>query len=405
MSFVEEIRPRFPQLKQIVHDERLVYLDSAATTLKPLSVIQAVQTHMSEGASNVHRGAHFLSDQATEQFEETRELAAQFIGAESKNEIVFTRGTTEGLNLLAQTLGATVLRAGDEIILSQMEHHSNIVPWQMVAKARGVTVRFIPVLDNGELDYEAYKAMLSDRVKIVSLVHLSNALGTLNPISAFFKRAHEVGAVTVADVAQSAGALPLSVKELSCDFMVFSGHKMFGPTGVGVLFGKMAWLEKLPPYQGGGSMISEVTEAGTTFLPPPHRFEAGTPAIAEVIGLGAAFKFMNSLNRERLREHESTIMKQALQGLAEIDGLRIIGYSSTQTNVISFLLEGSHPSDVGAILDEQGIAVRAGHHCCQPLMRRFSVPGTVRASFSIYSSSQDVQDLVSGVMKAKELLL
>lgn len=401
MSLDKEVREMFPQLARSVRGKRMVYLDSGATTLKPRSVIEAINLSMSLETANVHRGAHFLSDEATEKFEAAREKTRAFLGAEDKNEIIFTRGTTDGLNLLAHTLGRTVVNEGDEIILSQMEHHSNIVPWQMMALEKQAKVRFIPVLDDGSLDFEAFKGMLSERTKIVSLVHLSNSLGTINPLQKFFVEAHKFKAACVVDAAQSASVMPLRVREMDCDFLVFSGHKLFAPTGVGVLFGKKEWLEKLPPYQGGGSMISEVREEGTGYLPPPHRFEAGTPPISEVIALGAAIDFVMSLGFDRIKAHEKAIMKIAEEGLK---GVHRYGTAADRSHVLSFLFDGVHPSDVGAILDEQGIAVRAGHHCCQPLMRRFGIPGTVRASFSVYTSESDVADLVRGVQKAKELL-
>lgn len=404
MSFEREIGELFPQLKRQVRGHDLVYLDSAATSLKPRTVVEAVERHLSLGAANVHRGAHALSDQATTAFEDVREMVAAFVGADSKNEIVFTRGTTESMNLLARSLGSLVLQPGDEIVLSQMEHHSNIVPWQMIAQEKGAVVRFASVLDDGSLDFEGYKNLLSNRTKIVSLVHLSNSLGTLNPLSQFFAEAKKFGALCVADVAQSAPALQLKVKELGCDFLAFSGHKAFGPTGVGVLYGRAEWLEKMPPYQGGGSMITEVTEQGVGFLPPPHRFEAGTPAIAEVLGLGAALDFIKSVGLNRIAEHEREIYLAAEQALAKIPGLRRIGTAPQRGHSLSFLLGSSHPSDVGAILDEQGIAVRAGHHCCQPLMKRFGIPGTVRVSFSVYTRAQDIDRLAKGLKKAQELL-
>ncbi len=404
MSLDQELRDVFPQLSRQVRGRRLVYLDSGATSLKPVQVIEAVIQSLTMETANVHRGAHLLSDEATEKFENVRELVRDFLGAESRGEIVFTRGTTDGLNLLAQTLGRTILREGDEILLSQMEHHSNIVPWQMTALEKKAKVKFIPVLPDGSLDAAAYKKMLSPRTKIVSLVHLSNALGTINPLSEFFKLAHSVGAACVVDAAQSVSVLPIRVNEIDCDFLVFSGHKVFAPTGVGVLYGKKAWLDRLPPYQGGGSMISEVREEASEYLSAPHRFEAGTPPITEVIGLGAALSFVREIGFDKIRAHEREIMRLAEDGIANISGLRRIGTTENRSHVLSFLLEGTHPSDVGAILDEQGIAVRAGHHCCQPLMRAFGIPGTVRASFSVYTSEVDVADLIEGLKKAKELL-
>ncbi len=405
MGLEQEIAQLFPQLQREVRGKRLVYLDSAATALKPLPVIEAVTKHMREQSANVHRGAHFIADEGTQMFEDVREKVKTFVGADSKNEIIFTRGTTDGLNLLARSLGSMALHEGDEIILSQMEHHSNIVPWQLIAKEKRAKIRFVPVLDDGTLDFDAYLKMLSRQVKIVSLVHLSNALGTVNPLSKFFVEAHKHGAFCVADAAQSVAAGRMNVRQLNADFLVFSGHKVFGPTGVGVLYGKSEWLEKMPPYQGGGSMISEVREDGVEFLPPPHRFEAGTPSITEVIGLGAAVDFMNKIGFEFISRHEQKLAAIAKEELSHIAGLRRIGQAADQKHVISFLLEGAHPSDVGAILDEQGIAIRAGHHCCQPLMKRFGIPGTVRASFSVYSTEADIAQLVHGLKKAKEMLL
>ncbi len=404
MSLEREIAEAFPQLKRQVRGQDLVYLDSAATALKPRAVIEAVDQHLRLGAANVHRGAHVLSDEATAAFEAVREKVAGFVGAASKNEIVFLRGTTEAINLLARSLGGTVLNEGDEILLSQMEHHSNIVPWQMIAQEKKARVRFVPVRDDGSLDFEEFKSLLSSRTKIVSLVHLSNSLGTLNPLARFFAEARKRGAACVADAAQSAAALQLDVQTLGCDFLAFSGHKAFAPTGVGVLYGRAEWLEKLPPYQGGGSMITEVTEQGFGFLPPPHRFEAGTPPIAEVIGLGAALDFINELGFDRIVSHEKRIYRAAEDALSAIPGLRRIGTAPERSHALSFLLGKAHPSDVGAILDEQGIAVRAGHHCCQPLMKRFGIPGTVRASFSVYTREQDIDRLAKGLKKAQELL-
>lgn len=400
-----EIGKMFPQLARQVRGKRLVYLDSAATSLKPLPVIEAVARHMREQTSNVHRGAHFISDEATAMFEGVREKARAFLGADAKSEIVFTHGTTEGINLLARSLGGMALHEGDEIILSQMEHHSNIVPWQMIAKEKGAEVRFVPVLDDGTLDFAAFQKMLSRKVKIVSLVHLSNALGTVNPLAKFFAEAHKFGAFCVADAAQSAAAGPIDVRQMNCDFLVFSGHKAFGPTGVGVLYGRGEWLEKMPPYQGGGSMITEVREDGVDFLPPPQRFEAGTPPIAEVAGLGAAFDFIAQIGFDFIGLHEQRLAAAAGEMLGQVPGLRRIGSAPEQKHVISFLIEGTHPSDVGAILDEQGIAIRAGHHCCQPLMRRFGIPGTARASFAVYTTEADIEQLAQGLRKAGELLL
>ncbi len=404
MALLREIREQFPQLQQLIRGRRLVYLDSAATTLKPRRVIEAVHQHLSFRVANVHRGAHFLSDEATECFENVREQVRAYLGAESKSEIIFTRGTTESLNLLASGLAASFLNEGDEILLSQMEHHSNIVPWQMAAAKRKALVRFIPVLDDGTLDFVAFKKMLSQRTKIVSLVHLSNVLGTVNPLASFFREARSYGALCVADVAQSVSTQPNLVADLDCDFLAFSGHKMFAPTGVGVLYGRYGLLEKLPPYQGGGSMISEVREDGFTVLPPPHRFEAGTPSIAEVVALGAAIDFINEVGFDFIHSHERMVTNFAEECMARVAGIECLGISGQRSHVLSFLLAGQHPSDVGAILDEQGVAVRAGHHCCQPLMRSLEIPGTVRASFSVYTSEEDINDLLNAISKAKDML-
>ncbi|MGE3759851.1 MAG: aminotransferase class V-fold PLP-dependent enzyme [Pseudobdellovibrionaceae bacterium] len=397
------VRSQFPQIERVVRHQKIAYLDSAATTLKHSSVIEAIAKSLTSETANVHRGAHILSDEATEKFEHVREKAREFVNAEWKTEIVFTSGTTGGLNLLARTLGSR-LKPGDEILLTQMEHHSNIVPWQMIAMEKGATVKFAPICDDGSLDIEAFKKLLTDKTKIVSVVHLSNALGTLNPLKELFAAAHEVGAITVMDAAQSVSYTKIDVRDLDADFLVMSGHKLFGPTGVGFLYGRMAILKKLPPYQGGGSMIENVTEQGVTFLKPPHRFEAGTPPIAEVMGLGAALDFVKSLGFDAIQTHEKQIMQLAEELTADIKGLRRIGTAPQRGHVFSFLLEETHPSDVGALLDEQGVAVRAGHHCCQPLMKRLNIPGTVRASFSVYTSDEDVKRFAGAVRKAKEML-
>jgi cysteine desulfurase/selenocysteine lyase len=399
-----DVRAQFPQLKRQVRGGRLVYLDSGATSLKPVSVVEAVREHMTMGAANVHRGAHALSDEATEKFEGVREKARKFVGADSRNEIIFTRGTTESLNLVARSLGGSILNEGDEILLTQMEHHSNIVPWQMIAKEKKASIQWVKVLDDGRLDETDFFAKLSPRVKILSLVHISNALGTVNPVPKFFKAARAVGAFTVLDAAQSAPVMALDVKAMGCDFLALSAHKMFGPTGVGLLYGREELLSKMPPYQGGGAMIAEVREDGVEFLPPPHRFEAGTPAVAEVLGFGAAIDFVLSLDYSKIAVHERELLTAAEEGVAKIEGVRRIGTAPERSHVLSFLLDKAHPSDVGSILDEQGVAVRAGHHCCQPLMRRFGIPGTVRASFSVYNSVDDVDAFLRALAKAKELL-
>jgi cysteine desulfurase/selenocysteine lyase len=379
-------------------------LDSAATALKPKSVIEKMRIHMDSGVANVHRGAHHLSDLATDSFEAVRKLAAKFLNARSSAEIIFTQGTTHGINLIAYSLARNTLQPGDEILLTQMEHHSNIVPWQMIAKEKQAKVKFAQVGDDGILDLAAFKKLLTSKTKFVSVAHLSNALGVWNDVAAIAKEAKKAGAFVVVDAAQSVSAGRVDVRELDCDFLAFSGHKIFGPTGVGILYGREEILKEMPPFFGGGSMIESVDETRSTFLPPPHRFEAGTPPIAEVLGLGAALEFYMSLDQKKLRAHDKTLLDKAKKEIAAMGGIRIFGGEADRSHILSFEVKGAHPSDVGAILNEQGIAVRAGHHCCQPLMARLKIPGTVRASFSIYSSEDDVGRLVSALKKVKGLL-
>jgi cysteine desulfurase/selenocysteine lyase len=398
------VRDQFPALKQTVRGGPLTYLDSAATTLKPISVIESVKGFLEKGAANVHRGAHFLSDQATEKFEHTRELLKDFLGAESVEEIVFTYGTTDGLNLLAHCLGHDFLQPGDQIVLSEMEHHANLVPWHLLSKRKGIELVFLRVTDGGELDFSDFEKKMSSKVKIVSLVHCSNTLGTLNDLAKFFNLAKSHGALTIADAAQSVSCGKIDVKELGCDFLVFSGHKLFGPYGIGVLYGRKNLLNGLPPYRGGGAMIDRVYLSESTYLSSPYRFEAGTPNIEGVIGLGAAIEFVNKLKWADVVSHEKKILNKAEAEISDIPGIRIMGAPSERRNILSFTMNWAHPSDVGQLLDQQGIAVRAGHHCTQPLMYRYGVTGTLRASFSIYSNEDDVVALVNGLKKAKELL-
>jgi len=400
----QELRSLFPQLARTVRGRALTYLDNAATTLKPKTMIEAVYWYYSNDVANIHRAAHFLGNQGTTHYEAVREKIRQFLNAKSSEEIVFTKGTTEGLNLLAQTLVPTRLKKGDVILLSEMEHHSNIVPWQLAAEKVGAEVKAIRVLDNGELDFEDFKRQLNSNVKILSVSHVSNALGTVNPIETMIAEAKAKGVVTVIDAAQSVALGLVDVQKLNCDFLVFSGHKLYGPNGIGALYGKLDLLNSLPPYQGGGSMISEVSFAKTTYLPAPHRFEAGTPAIAEVIGLGAAIDFVVQFDHKEVRRHESELTFQALEGLKTIEGLRLVGTSETRTNIISFVIDGTHPSDIGQLLDQQGVAVRTGHHCCQPLMTRFGITGTVRLSLAAYNSSEDVEAFLTALTKVKGLL-
>lgn len=397
---LQNIREQFPQLGLKKNGQSLVYLDSAATALKPRVVIEKMRMHFESGVANVHRGAHHLSDIATDEYETTRELMAKLIHAKSSSEIVFTSGTTAGVNLVAYSLARFILKEGDEILLTQMEHHSNIVPWQMVAKEKKAVVRFAPVLEDGSLDRKAYRSMLGPKTKIVSMTQLSNALGTWNELKEIVAEARKQGAYFMIDAAQSISARPIDVQDLDCDFLVMSGHKLFGPTGVGVLYGKEQVLKDMPPFHGGGSMIEQVDEKHVTFLPPPHRFEAGTPPIAEVLGLGEAIKFYMSLDAQQLLKHDRELLKFSQDKLAKLE-IPVLAATVDRSHVLSFNVPGAHPSDVGAMLNEQGVAVRAGHHCCQPLMARFKIPGTARASFSIYSSDEDVERLVAALKKVK----
>jgi len=399
----ENIKSDFPTLSQEVNGKPLVYLDNAATSQKPQLVIDAINTYYSDQNSNVHRGIHQLSQKATDLYENVREKTRAFINAQSTNEIIYTKGTTEALNLLASIL-ATQLSKGDEIILSGMEHHSNIVPWQMACEKTGATIKVIPVNDQGELIMEEYDKLLSTKTKIVSITHISNTLGTINPIEQIIKKAHDHNAWTIVDGAQAVPHQVVDVQKLNCDFYCFSAHKMFGPTGVGVLFGKRHILDQLPPYHGGGNMIHKVTFEKTTYHDLPHKLEAGTPNIAGGIGLGAAIDYIHHLGMDQINRYENELVEYAVTQLSDIDGLELIGNPKKRAGVISFLLSGIHPFDTGAILDQLGIAVRTGHHCTQPLMDRFGIQGTVRASFSFYNTRADVDALVNGIIKAKTLL-
>jgi len=404
MLNIQEVQKQFPQLKATVRGGRLVYLDSAATTLKPQAVIDRITKVYSQEVSNVHRGAHDLSDRATAAYEGARETVRQFLNASQTSEIIFTKGTTEGLNLVAQSYARAFLKEGDEILLTEMEHHSNIVPWQLVAKEKGFKIVAAPITPQGEIDIEGFQKKLSQKTKLVSFTHISNALGTINPVVDLVKMAKEVGAVTVIDAAQSVSSEKMDVQKIGCDFLAFSGHKLFGPNGIGALYGRNELLNKMPPYQGGGSMIGRVTFADTTFLEAPQRFEAGTPPVAEAIGMAAAIDYFQSLGIENVKAHKKSLLLKATQMLREFPNIQIVGEAKNKTSVISFLLKGSHPSDVGPLLDQQGIAVRCGHHCNQPLMDYLKIPGTVRASFSLYNSEEDIDVLRKGLMKAQEIL-
>jgi len=402
---ISRLRAEFPALSESVNGHSLVYLDNAATSQKPRSVIERLRAYYEHENSNVHRGVHALSQSATEAYESARRTVAGFINAADACEIVFTRGTTEAINLVARSFGQPRLQKGDEILVTLLEHHSNIVPWQLVAEATGAELRVVPIDGRGCLQLDSYTTLLGDRTRIVALSHISNALGTVNPIRRMIAEAHERDIPVLIDGAQAVPHRRVDVQYLDCDFYAFSGHKMFGPTGIGVLYGKEAILDEMPPWQGGGDMIEHVSFAGTTYADLPHKFEAGTPHIAGAIGLGAAIEFLNRLDHEFIESHESFVLSYALERLAELDGMHFIGSAPERTGVISMLLGNAHPYDVGAILDRLGIAVRTGHHCAEPLMDHLGIPGTVRASFAFYNTTEEVDRLCSGLQKAASMLL
>ncbi|MDO8208626.1 MAG: cysteine desulfurase [Gallionella sp.] len=396
-------RADFPILETQVHGKELVYLDNAATTQKPLAVIEAVSGYYRHYNANVHRGIHALSQRATDAFEAARAKVQRLINAASPDEIIFVRGTTDAINLVAQSYGRSRIKAGDEIILSQMEHHSNIVPWQLLCQQTGASLRIIPVDDSGELQMEAFYALLNERTRLVAVAHVSNTLGTINPVRRIIEYAHAHNVPVLLDGAQAIAHLPVDVQALDCDFYAFSGHKLYGPTGVGVLYGKAALLDAMPPYQGGGNMIRTVSFEGTTYNTLPYKFEAGTPNIAGVIGLGAAVDYVTGIGFDALAMHEQALLAYATPLLADIPGLRIIGRAREKTGILSFVLEGAHPHDIGTILDTQGVAIRTGHHCTMPLMARFGVAATARASFALYNTRQEADALVAAIYKVKEM--
>ena len=402
---LNSIREQFPALHQEVNCKPLIYLDNGATTQKPKAVINALSRYYEHDNSNVHRGAHTLSDRATEYFENARKTVQRFLNAAKAEEIVWTRGTTEAINLVAATWGRSNIKAGDRILVSGMEHHSNIVPWQMLCEQSGAELLPIPVLENGELDMAAFKTLLTPEVKLVSVVHVSNALGTINPVADIIALAHANGSKVLIDGAQAVAHWDIDVQALDADFYAFSGHKLFGPTGIGVLYGKEALLNAMPPYQGGGEMIEHVSFSKTTYNVLPYKFEAGTPNIAGAIGMAAAIDYLNTLDRKALAAHEDALLARANELAAEMGGIRIIGNAAHKASVFSFILEGAHPADVGTLLDQQGIAVRTGHHCAMPVMEQFKVPGTVRASFTFYNTLEEVDALFKGLEKAKLFLL
>jgi cysteine desulfurase / selenocysteine lyase len=394
---ITRIREDFPVLHQDINGYPLVYLDNAATTQKPQQVIRRITDFYSNEYATVRRGVYTLSAQSTIAFEQVRLKVAEFIHAPSASEIVFTRGTTEAINLVANGFGRKFIQEGDEIIISAIEHHANIVPWQQIALEQGATLKVIPVDSHGDLILEEYEKLLSDKTKIVAVNYISNALGTINPVKDIINLAHRRGIPVLIDGAQSAPHMPVDVQELDCDFYAFSSHKLYGPSGVGVLYGKMQYLEAMNPYQYGGDMIEFVTFAKTTFAKPPHKFEAGTPAIAEVIGLGAAIDYLNSVGLETIQAHENKLLAYATQALQQIDGLKIIGTAKRKAGIVSFVFDDIHPHDVGTILDQRGVAVRAGHHCAQPIMDRYDIVATTRASFGVYNTIDEVDRLVEGL--------
>ncbi len=398
---VERLRQDFPILSQQVRGKPLVYLDNAATSQKPRRVIDAVSRFYAAENANIHRGVHYLSERATVAYDAVRERVARFVNAASPTEIVFTRGTTEGINLVAQSWARGALRPGDEIVISAMEHHSNIVPWHLVAAQTGAVIRAIPLNDAGELDLTGFDRLLTDRTRLLAVTHVSNALGTINPVRWMVSRARERDIVTVVDGAQSAPHLPVDVQSLGCDFFAFSGHKVFGPTGVGVLYGRAERLEAMPPWQGGGDMIEAVTLERSTYAAPPARFEAGTPMIAEVIGLGAALEYVESVGHAAISAWEEELLGYATERVRDVPGVQLIGTAREKAAVLSFVVDGVHPHDVGAVLDDEGIAIRAGHHCAQPVMRHFGVPATARASFAFYNTRAEIDALVRGLRRVR----
>ncbi len=400
---VERIRRDFPILNRSVRGHQLVYLDNAATTQKPQQVIDRLTRYYREENSNVHRGVHYLSEVATAAYEGARTTIQRFLNARSEKEIVITRGTTEGINLVAQSWGRKNLKEGDEVLITAIEHHSNIVPWQMLCAEKGATLRIAPVSDAGEIIVEEYAKLLTERTKIAAFGHASNALGTINPVRQMTELAHAAGAIVVIDGAQGVPHLPIDVQEIGCDFYAFSGHKVYGPTGIGALYGKEALLDAMPPWMGGGDMILSVSFEKTTYNALPYKFEAGTPNIADAIGLAAALDYVGALGLDNIAAHEHDLLVYATERLQQIEGLRIIGTAKQKASVISFTLETVHPHDIGTILDQEGIAIRTGHHCAQPLMMRFNVPATGRASFGLYNTRAEVDALVEGLRKVLEV--
>lgn len=402
---VQRVREDFPILSRTVNGKPLVYLDNGATTQKPKQVVDAIQAYYTHINSNIHRGVHHLSQQATDAYEITRRKVRGFINAAHEHEVILTSGTTHGINLVASCFGKAFIKPGDEIIISAMEHHSNIVPWHMLCEDRGAVLRIIPVTEEGELDMDAYRALLNERTKLVAVTYVSNALGTINPVNELIELAHRAGVPVLLDAAQAVQHLPIDVQALDVDFLVFSGHKMYGPTGVGVLYGKEKYLEAMPPYQGGGDMIKEVSLTKTVYNDLPFKFEAGTPNIEAGICLANAIDYLNQVGLDRILAYEHDLLEYATERMLEIPGLRIIGTAKEKSSVISFLVDGTHPYDVGVILDKLGIAIRTGHHCAQPLMEQYGIPGTARASLAMYNTVEEIDALVAGIARAQGMLV
>jgi cysteine desulfurase / selenocysteine lyase len=400
---LERVRADFPILSRRIRGKPLVYLDNAATSQKPQCVIDAVTRFYTAENANIHRGVHYLSERATVAYDVVREEVARFINAPSSRQVIFTKGATEGINLVAQSYGRPQLKPGDDIVITTMEHHSNIVPWQLLCEQTGAVLKAAPINDRGELDVVGLEDLLTDRTRLVALVHLSNALGTINPVKSVVALAHERGIPVLVDGAQAAPHLPVDVQDLDCDFYVFSGHKVFGPTGIGVLYGREKLLERMPPYQGGGDMIATVSLQRSTYAPLPAKFEAGTPMIAQVAGFGAALKYVESVGLENVGAWERELLAYATERILEIEGLRIIGTAGHKAGVLGFVMNEVHPHDIGTILDNEGIAIRAGHHCAQPVMERFGVPATARASFAFYNALDEVDALIAGLRTVKKM--
>jgi len=397
------IREDFPILQQTVHGKPLVYLDNAATTQKPRAVLDALIAYYSEDNANVHRGVHLLSERATQAFEDARVTVQRFINAASAHEIVFTRNATEGINLVAQTFARTRLGPGDEVVISAMEHHSNIVPWQMVCEEKGASLRVIPITDEGALKLEEYERLLGSHTKLVSIVHLSNVLGTINPVQQMIATAHRRGVSVLIDGSQAAHHMTVDVQALDADFYVFTGHKLYGPTGIGVLYGKERLLEEMPPYQGGGDMIKSVTFEKTTYNALPYKFEAGTPNIAGAIGLAAAVDYVTGIGLDRISAHERELLAHGTAALSGVPGLTLVGTAAEKSSVLSFVMDGVHPHDIGTVVDQEGVAIRTGHHCAQPLMQRLGIPATARASLALYNTREEIDALVAALHKVRQL--